>query len=217
MNIVGLKNASFTFHTFYVRIKNMNIHNSQLKFKLIVNGMVYNKDILQKLKFDKEYNKGEYLILQNQSFLVNQMKTCKLYFNHITKFILIYFRPVNETNYWSLNEDYPSINKVSLYCNGYKALDFHNEDLLDFEVFGLKIYLLPFSKDVSDWESICETFKNPLKNLSSSGINMSRIDSMIMHIDYDKEPNNEYDMNVVGISFNVAQIGNGFLTMMYSN
>ena len=53
------------------------------------------------------------------------------------------------------------------------------------------------------------------KHLSPSGVNMSRIESTIMHIDYDKEPNNDYNMVVVGINFNVAELLGGCFKIMY--
>jgi hypothetical protein len=82
----------------------------------------------------------------NQRPVNNNTTKYKLSFDRVVKYILIYFTPSENVDFWQMNENYPYVCKATLYLNGKNTLEFENEDLLDFEIFGIKVYLLPLCK-----------------------------------------------------------------------
>ena len=191
--------------------------NNKIKhfnYKLIVNGLVYNNKERRHLAITLY----EHILLQNQhdNNPILDNNKYKLWLNHIVKYIMIYFTPTKDINFWQMTENYPLINKVSLHINNSELLEFENEDLLDFEIFGIKIYMLPLCKEFSDFENINETFKNPLKLLSSSGINFSCIDEAYFEIDLENK-SDMYEINYIGVNFNSIMIGYGLCNLRYAN
>jgi hypothetical protein len=142
----------------------------------------------------------------------------KIKFDHIIKAILIYFSTQTEMT----DESKPLIQSIMLSGkDGNKdrdIMEFNTDDILDFEIFGIKIYILPLCKEFSDWERIYETFRNPdnvLKKLSSSGINFKIISRIAGNI-YLKmnfyEPLSEpsdYYTNICAINLNIGRMVSG--------
>jgi hypothetical protein len=184
-------------------------------YKLVVNGLVY-KNKERRWLAQKNH---EYIVLQNQenSYEINNNVLFKLCFNHIIKYILVYFSPIDNINCLQMNEDYPLINKATLYVNDENTLEFEGEDLLDFEVFGIKIYMLPFCEELSNFENIYKTFQNPLKILSSSGINFSCLGKVSIGIDFDNISINKYKINIIGSNFTCMQIRCGLCCLIYAS
>ena len=183
----------------------LEMHDSikHFKYKIIANGCVY--------AFEKNRHLGKsdltYIIMQNQTRcnqhpVNNNTNIYKMDFCKIVKYILIYFMPNEDVDFWQMNENYPLINKAILYHNGKQSLEFENEDLLELEIFGIKIYLLPLCKEFSSFENIHETLKNPLKKLSSSGI---KFGSAHIKIEFQNNASESYTVNFVGVSLNCVR------------
>jgi len=184
-------------------------------YKIIANGQAYPKDIREHIKTSRY----SHVILQSQyerGSLSIWRGRHKLNFNHIAKYFLIYFSPDKNVDFWQMNENYPLICKLTLYVNGKNVLEFENEDLLDFEIFGIKIYLLPLCKEFSSFENINNTLKNPLKKLSSSGINLTCCNTYI-DIEFENEQVNTYNFNIICVDLNCIRITGGISNLAYSS
>jgi len=136
--------------------------------------------------------------------------------NGIIKYILIYFIPKNASNYWDLNENYPIVTKATIKTNNQIFLEFENEDLLDFGIFGITIYLLPLSKEVSNWDSISEVFKN-FRKLTSSGLNAnsSRINDIIIDLEIENQPSDPYYVSFIPMHLNILVESSGMIMLRY--
>ena len=82
------------------------------------------------------------------------------------------------------------------------------------EIFGIKIYILPFAEDFSSFEKINDAFSNPFKNMNSSGVNFSRIDDSVLEYDSDND-NKENIIKMIGLSFNIYRIMSGMVGLAY--
>jgi len=121
----------------------------------------------------------------------------------IIKYILIYFYPMDTSNYWDLNENYPIVTKATIESDNQTILEFENEDLLDFEIFGINIYLLPLSKEVSSWESIHEVSKNDGLGLTSCGLNTSLHHNIRIKLEIENQPSTPYCVVFSPVGLNV--------------
>jgi hypothetical protein len=180
-----------------------------LKYSLICDGHNYGR-VRIKERIDSEIL---FLYMQN-TIMTASIKT--RYFlpisgkNKIVKAILIYFSPLT----YQINNQVPMIEKVTLYINDKVLLCFEADDLLDVDIFGIKIYVLPLSKEFSDWEHINGTFcsnGNVLKQLSPSGINSHEMYDMHLNIKFYNElesPDN-YATTISLIHTQILSIFNG--------
>ena len=83
--------------------------------------------------------------------------------------------------------DEPEINSVSLISDNKEIISFDVSELLDFNIFDIKIYCMPLCKEFSDWDEIDRLFKNNHKNISSDGIEFSKLGKDTkLQINYDK-------------------------------
>jgi len=145
-------------------------------------------------KTHKLNNSGKYKLWSSSDFIV--------------KYILIYFFPENASNYWDLNENYPIVTKATIKSGG-TFIEFENEDLLDFEIFGINIYLLPLSKELSSWDSIHEVSKNFGKLTSSC---LSPLNAEIkIELEIDNQPRDPYNVVFVQAHLNIMSINNGLI------
>jgi hypothetical protein len=193
---------------------NNNIIN-RFKYKIIVNGQVYPKEVRNRVTTSK-YN---HIILQSQhdTRLISDDRNLfkfKLTCSNVVKYILVYFLPKRNIDFWEMNENYPIIQKIALYADRRQVLEFENEDLLSIEIFGIKIYLLPLCKEFSSFEKIHETLKNPLKKLSSSGLNLSFYSSYI-EIKFENESLNQYQINVICVNLNCMRVAHSCTNLSF--
>ena len=217
----GLPAILLIYHYIQICIEMTDQYIKTLKFSIICNGNNYNVD---HIKYHLKYNVIGYDLKPYISFLLMENNIIrekintkhKLDLNYITKAILIYFSPLS----YQSNDQIPIIEKIILSSKEIDLLYFEANDLLDIEIFGIKIYVLPLSKEFSDWEHIRETLDstgNVLKKLSSSGINFSVINDLYLNIFFynDLESNN-YITNICGINLNILRIGRGMCGKSYS-
>ena len=181
---------------------------------LIVNGLLL--DTQNKLDILKYGAAFEFYFFQNQNTGKEQLKTSLnkilVPFNHPTKYLLFYLSPNDENNEFI---DYPDIKNVKLKCNGIFVKDYDVDSLLTFEIFEIKIYIIPLSRDFSTFEQINESFNN-LTQLTSQNVNFSRIDSTIFILESENDLDN-YVINVEAFSMNILRGINNQVGLAYSS
>lgn len=162
----------------------------------------------------------QFIIFQNQihEHREKYYNNIKLNFNNLSKFMLIYFKPkvFTNTNFWDLSLEYPELEYAKLIFNGLFSLDFSDKDdeILSFEFFGIKIYLLPYSNDIDTWEKIKESFGNIYENFNHNFINFSRLDHVKLNLDISGNKEN-FDIIINNINFNVIQIIGGMCGLKF--
>jgi hypothetical protein len=218
----GLPVKLLAYHQVSVWIDMSNQYIKTLKYSIICNGYNYSTDHFN-YHFKTIQNKdGDpevvlFPLMENQTIIENIKIKHELYFNNITKAILIYYSPLT---YQSIDQ-IPIIEKITLSTENIDLLYFEANDLLDIDIFGIKMYVLPLSKEFSDLEHINQAFSstgNVLKELSSSGVNFGRIDKVYLHIDFynDSEPPDNYIINISAISLNYLTIVSGMCGKAYA-
>lgn len=189
---------------------NNQLHN--LSFEIIVNGKLCNSQLRKNMR--KQNN--SFFMLQNQELIVTkEISNISLGFNHLCKCLLLYFKPKNNTDFWDFTMDYPSIEHVKLSLNNLSPIEYDSEEILEFEFFGIKIYLIPFSKDFATWENINSAMKNSLDNMSSSGINFNRIETALLNLDCSDSSKN-FDLVINCLSFNIFMVKDGLSGFAFS-
>jgi len=191
---------------------------TRFKYSLVVNGMLNQNNDRREL-FQGSW---EYLVYLNEIFTeeysVNKFQKIRLPFNHPSKFVLLYFKPkiYSNTNFFDFSTNYPNIENAELLCNGISRLTFSDADdeILSFDFFGIKIYLLPYSIDVDSWEKIQKMYEDHYENLNSSCINSSRIDNIFLNLDL-SENSEGYDLIFNNVHFNVIRIMSGMCGKAY--
>lgn len=159
----------------------------------------------------------EFLMIQNQEQITTKSITnIDLHFYHLSKCFILYFKPKSNNDFWDFLTDYPLIENVGLSLNKIPPIEYDSEEILDFEIFGIKIYLIPFTKDFATWEKIYECMKNPLENLEASGINFSRLDAISLCLN-GSESSKNFDLIINCLNFNFLKICEGFAGKSFSN
>lgn len=85
--------------------------------------------------------------------------------------------------------EYPEIMEAYLIKNksvesGTELITWTYDNILSFEIFDIKIYVLPMSRDMSTWENINEALKNPLTNISfNKNVCVGHTDKVELRID----------------------------------
>jgi len=149
-------------------------------------------------------------LLARERYILNNSGSYDLWTKRasIIKYILIYFFPENASNYRDINENYPIVTKATIKSDG-TFLEFENEDLLDFEIFGINIYLLPLSDEVSSWESIHELSKN-FGKLTSSGLSPQDGEIKIK-LAIENQPRDPYKVVFMQVHLNIMGQNNGWI------
>ena len=75
---------------------------------------------------------------------------------------------------------------------------------------------MPLCKEFSSFENINDAFKNPLKKLTSSGINFTLCDTHI-DINFENESYDMYNINFIGVNLNSMMVAHGVCCMRYAN
>jgi hypothetical protein len=185
------------------------------KMNLIINGLLF--DTQNKSDIIKYGNSFEFSFFQNQNTGEKQLKTSlnkiKLNFKHPTKYLLFYLLSIDKYND-DLFIDYPNIKNVKLKCNGMLVKEYDVYALLTFEIFEIKIYILPLSRDFSTFEQINESFNN-LTQLTSQTVNFSSIDTAILILESENDLDN-YVINVEAFSMNILRGTDNLVYLAYS-
>jgi hypothetical protein len=174
-----------------------------LKYSLICDGCGYGAVPF----LGSMYNGCAFLHMQNtiiteKTKIKHYLRLCGI--NKIVKAIFIYFSPLT----YQINDQIPMIEKVKLSVEDTDLIYFEPDDLLDIDIFGIKIYVLPLSKEFSDWDHINETFcsnGNTLKQLSPSGINLSNIDCLHLHINFYNELPDNYITHICVVNIGIIE------------
>lgn len=202
-NVSGLPliGLCYSLVCFYIRTP-LKLKRSEMR--LIVIGNCYENTIRRNLV--NYGNRSSFLMIQNQYTGADKCQPgfqCKhrLNYNHIVKCILFYFS--------SEDDDIisPNIETVKISHNKYSPIVYNEDEILSFEIFDIKIYLVPFSKDFSSWEKINETLSNP-KDMLIEGTSFGRLDTSTIEIETDERMDDLY-VNYIGISFNCFETVSG--------
>ena len=127
----------------------------------------------------------------------------RLAFNHITKILLIH-----------IIEKDCHIEEISLSLNGGDPIVWEIEELLQINVNGHLIYVVPLVPNIKSIKDI----RNMMKyfNLNGNGINFSRIDNAILKIITDLPDDYMFSLNVHAISLNQMQYVSGMTGLTWS-
>jgi hypothetical protein len=206
----------------YIANKNtvsFSLYTSETKFnvKLVICGTVFSNHVRIKSNLQNISNNNyEFIIVeQNQFEIFNEPNLKKkLYFNGMTKCLIFYFQPKQQEGFFDMGNDYPEVESAYLSINELEPIKYESDEILNFEIFGIKIFIVPFSKEFSNWESITECVSKPMSNIKSSSINFSRCENVKFWIDA-SDSIKYYFMNIYSVSLNIMRITNGFISMKY--
>jgi hypothetical protein len=184
------------YDKWYVLLRDVP-YEENYSFSLIINGMTMRNQIVQMCNFLSVYTSPRHKTVIRPIYQFDLSA-----FRHLTKYICIYFNP-RDDDY--SDESYPQIYSIRLFSDvssPITLLELDAEDLLTIEVFGITIYLIPLCKEFSSWERIYKVFENPLKNLSSQGINLDLIDKLSLEVSV-ANPSDNYFTNFFATSLYV--------------
>lgn len=217
-NLKGLPLISMIFSQLKINLFVPKILN-KFKMNLVLHGKIIDAIDRSNLVRGQDL---QFIIFQNK-ILEHKEKyynNIKLNFNNLSKFMLIYFKPkvFTNTNFWDLSLEYPELEYAKLVFHGLSifSLDFSDKDdeILSFEFFGIKIYLLPYSNDIDTWEKIKESFENIYENFNHNFINFSRLDHVKLNLDISGNKEN-FDIIINNINFNIIQIIGGMCGLKF--
>lgn len=191
-----------------------NLHNFKLQL-LVIYGMCtcdFRRELAQQPHnyFILQAEKQDYPNLNGEINIVN------LYFGRPSKFLLIYFKPKDDADYYQTHLDYPEINSIKIAIHSCEPIEYDRDEILSSEIFGINMFIVPFSEDVSTWENIYEVFKDPLNNMSPPEINFSRLDTVTLCIDTSR-PIDNYIMYITNIHTNDFRCVGGMGGLGFAN
>lgn len=209
--LIAMQFSSIKINLFVPRILDKFKMNLVLQAKVIDN--IDKKNLAQG-------NNLQFIIFQNQIYEHREKyyNNIKLNFSNLSKFMLIYFKPkiFTNTNFWDLSLEYPELEYAKLIFSGFFSLDFSDKDdeILSFDFFGIKIYLLPYSNDVDTWDKIKESFGNIYENFNHSFINFSRLENVKLNLDISGNKE-DFDIVINNINYNIIQIMGGMCGLKF--
>ncbi|AYV80349.1 MAG: hypothetical protein Gaeavirus36_2 [Gaeavirus sp.] len=189
----------------------MNKLLTKYKYKLILKNQYLGKIIKQKLESilkKSSYNFSldglpsddmmiSFPIMQSSTLTLyeqSSLSNIRLNFNLLSKCLLIYFKPIKNSNIWDFLYEYPAISNIKLSLNSQDPIIYEQDELLDFEFFGIKLFIVPLSKDFSSWENINSVLSDPVNNMSPDGLCFSKIDNARLSIELiDRSTNTSID------------------------
>jgi hypothetical protein len=180
----------------YEYLKNLN-------FSLIVNGIVvdsYMKKQDMNNKFLVLSSEHDHWEVSKRYYDTEELFSAKyeIYFNcidFVAKCILFYYIP-------DLHDDAPEIHSIKLLSDNKEIISYDVNELLNFEIFDIKIYCVPLCKEFSNFEQIHKLFQNNCKNISSNGIIFSKLGKKIeMQINFDKLSQGGHNIIFCAIGF----------------
>lgn len=209
-------NFGFIYIGNYVNFQ-FNIPESinHFKYKLIVNGLLIDMNEREKY-FTNTFN---FPIFQNYSFthkITESLNKFRLFFDNQSKCFLINFNPIDKNiSSDELLLSYPIITNIKLFVDDIKIIEYDSSELLDFNFFSIKIYVVPFAKEFGSWESILKLMKNEITEDNLNGINFSKYNNVVLHVELENH-NNNFDIKITNISLNIIRIGQyGKLHLIY--
>ena len=218
----GLPTIALPYHNICVVLK----FNAPVKCELMVHGTYL--DCSERRNLAQQGH--EFLIfqnVQNEEDYIDYNKGLSVdYF--FTKFFLIYFMPKEymqgperSGSCFALDDlfiEYPEIMeaclRISNSYDGIELIEWTSDNILSFEVLGIKIYVLSMSRDMSTWENINETLKDPLKKMSFNK-NSRYADKIKLHVD--SSSTDEFKTVINEIKPNILKVCNGMAGVAYSN
>jgi hypothetical protein len=207
----GIPIISLQYHNCNIIIKfNQKINN--INMKLLINGIYLDFTIRRELCT----NGLDFLIFTNTKIINDNNKDTINVDYFYTKFFLIYYIPNNDC----MNDlfiEYPEITDVSLMQKKYNKItelsNWSSENILSFEIFDIKIYVLPMSRDLSTWKYIDETMKDPLNKMSLNNIRSSYKE--LYYLNIDALDNDSFKIMVNEIKPNILKIMSGMGCLAY--
>lgn len=108
-------------------------------------------------------------------------------FNLLVKCILIRFIPndLDDNSMSLINPETPIIDRIELIADNKDPLVFTNNELLQVDFMGIKIYVVPLTPELKNWETTSEYLTS--SKYSGNGVNFSRIDRVDMDIYLEQE------------------------------
>ena len=208
----GIPIISLQYHEIRINIS-LDKPIDNINMKLLINGIFQDTS----LRRDLCVNQHEFLIFTNNK-IINKNDTNNIHIDYFyTKFFLIYFIP-NDDYIDDLFIEYPEITDTYLMKKQYKNTNeitkWSTDDILSFEIFGIKIYVLPMSRDLSTWEYIAETMKDPLNKMSLNNIRYTGYESY--YLDIDTTIDESFNIMVNEIKPNILNISNGMAGLSFS-
>lgn len=134
-------------------------------------------------------------------------------FRGLAKFLAISFRPIDVEafDYQEYIEKTPLLDAVEFSINGLSPMVFGSDDLLSIELFGVKVYLVPFADEFRSWESIREVFRNPEKNLTQICMELTNAEKITVELTTEADLS-EYNTTIECMTINcfvLQQSGSG--------
>ncbi len=134
----------------------------QINCKLIIEYYMCSNSIINKLSM----NKYQFPIIQSQ-YICGE-----IYYDNIdifsrncySKCLIFNFRFIE--NYIDFLN--PEIYSVTLKINNNKEIVFDYNEILTEEIFGIKMFIIPLSKEFSSWDNITQLMEKPEENITSS-------------------------------------------------
>ncbi len=182
-------------------------------YKLISNGKMMDGERRHALHKFSKITKNVILNSDQYEF-PSDTYTFNLNFNHMSKCLIIYFEPIDlETH---ILDYYPIITNAKLIIDNVEVLEYDQFEILDFNVLGLKMYIVPLSADFGSWATIKKSLKN-LHNFSSvGGIHFSRYGSIRLKLELENI-NDSYKVQIINLHMNIMIDNCGDISLAFHN
>ncbi len=224
----GYPVIAIQYHEIRLIFEGVLLKNKNIKLNLIINYDYYDNDDRKKVAISNH----EILTLQTSSQFFNfSSMDNKLYINLINKCLLCYVdyidtHLIKNMSLIEYKSNIPNIIGANLIFLEDKVEtdreEFESEDMLSFEILGIKIIILPLSEEFSSWDGIKHAMKKPNRNFKNSGLNFSRVDANKIGFKFDYDYNSSFNdknliINVIGININIIRVMSGMNGMAYSS
>jgi hypothetical protein len=161
-------------------------------------------------KIDVINRKTHTLILQtdlNDYQYIKNNKYINISANGLAKALFLYFIPKNINNLSTS----PNINSLKFRFDKLEGMEYTSDDLNSIDILGIRIYIVSFSKEFDTMEGIKKCLKDPSKNISCSGINLSLYYNKLLWLESDDNLE-DYTMYITPIKLNIINMVNMIYT-----
>lgn len=182
-------------------------------YKLILNGKILD-DKRRTVLYDYTKFTENIVLNSHQSEFPPDTYIFDLQFNHMSKCLIIYFEPI-EFDIDVLNY-YPVITNAKIIIDNVEVLEYDEYEILDFNVLGLKMYIVPLSVDFGSWTTIKKSLKDLYNFSNVGGINLSGNDTIQLKLELENI-NDSYKVQIINLHMNLMMEGDFKIGLAFSN
>jgi hypothetical protein len=195
----GLDVCSMNYNDINVIIGTKNSYKFRKTMRLLCIGGYYNRT----KKISVLYNEKYSLILQsdiNEYGNIKNNKYIDISANKLSKALFLYFIPKNIDNISTS----PNITSVKVKLDNLEPIEYTSDNLNSIDILGIFVYIVSFSEEFDTIEGIKMALTGCSKNISCSGINLSKHYKTLIMLDGDYNLE-DYTMFLTPIQLNILK------------